>query len=272
MDLERRKFIRLCVATGISVAANLMLPGITHAALPSEDFPNTSKFHQELGLEKDIAPVHFNGDTRQPYVSLTIDDCWDIEKARKIKMIAEQAQIRLTFFPGGNLFRNSPYFWQEVLLAGHEIENHTADHPHLIKMSEAEILDQIDRSELYYKLTLGQYRPASEIPEMRYVRPPWGEGFMPIPNEEDRLRQEKRMKELMAKRKMGIVLWSNNITQIESIGPGSIVLLHANDDDLVALQRVIKIVNDRGLIPVTVNELLNPQIRRRNQRDFEKLT
>lgn len=259
MNLERRLILKFLTVTLLS-CAYLNKADVIFGREPEDELP----------ASKEMASFYFHGNPHEPYVSLTIDDCWNIENAKKILEIAQQAQVKLTFFPGGNLFLNYPSFWQEVLLAGHEIENHTVNHFPLTKLNETQILDQIDKTQQYYQWALSKYRPDGEIPPMRFIRPPWGQGFLPTMDEDERIKQEKRIRQVVFKRNLGLALWSNNITQIETIGPGAIILLHTNDEDLVALKRAIKIAKDKRLEAVTVNELLNPQIRRQSQIKFER--
>lgn len=260
--MERRLLLRFSAAA-VATACVLGPAEVVFGQQPEGDF---------LVQEQGMAPFYFNGNPHEPYVSLTVDDCWNIENTKRILEMARDAQVPLTFFPGAYQFLNYPSLWQEVLLSGHEIENHTVNHFALTVLDEAQILDQIDKTQQYFQQAIGQYRPKQEIPPIRYIRPPWGTGFVTPTTleEEERKKQEKRIRQVVFKRNLEIVLWSHFANQVETIDPGAIVLFHTNNQDLVALKRAIKLVKDRNLIPVTINELLNPAIRRHNRIKFER--
>ena len=116
----------------------------------------------------DIAPslphlpeVHFvyHGDREKPYVALTFDVCQKPEYPawfdRAIYDVLLRYNVPATFFMGGDWMRTHPE--ETRLLAANplfEMGNHSWDHPDLPDLSEAQISQEIVKTQnMLYKLT-----------------------------------------------------------------------------------------------------------------------
>lgn len=80
----------------------------------------------ELPME-DIA----RGEESLPYLALTFDGGSDSNISAEILDILEQNQIRTTFFLTGEFIRKYPDLTNRIVAEGHEVGNHSWDHPHL---------------------------------------------------------------------------------------------------------------------------------------------
>ena len=80
----------------------------------------------------------------------------------------EQYGVRVTIFLTGEWAAANPALVQRMAAAGHELANHTYDHPHLTQVADREILAQLARTEAAVRQVAG-------VELKRYVRPPFGE-------------------------------------------------------------------------------------------------
>jgi peptidoglycan/xylan/chitin deacetylase (PgdA/CDA1 family) len=103
-----------------------------------------------------------------PYIAITFDDGpQDVQTPRLLKMLKARG-IKATFFCVGQCVAQSPEIARQIVEEGHEIANHSWNHPLLTKMGEAAVKDQIDRTHNVIKQTTGV------TPTL--LRPPYG-GF-----------------------------------------------------------------------------------------------
>ena len=101
-----------------------------------------------------------------PYIAFTFDDGpHDVQTPRLLKML-KQRNIKATFFCCGNCVAQNPEIAKQITEEGHEIANHSWNHPLLTKLNEASVHDQIDRTHNVIKQTTGV------TPTL--LRPPYG--------------------------------------------------------------------------------------------------
>jgi peptidoglycan-N-acetylglucosamine deacetylase len=105
-----------------------------------------------------------------PFIAITFDDGpHGAQTPRLLRMLKERG-IRATFFVVGQCVAQNPEIAKQIVDAGHEIANHSWNHPLLSKMGEDSVRDQIDRTHVVIKQTTGV------TPTL--FRPPFG-GFTP---------------------------------------------------------------------------------------------
>ncbi len=103
-----------------------------------------------------------------PYIAITFDDGPNpAQTPRLLKMLKERG-IKATFFCLGQCVAQNPEVAKQIVQEGHEIANHSWNHPLLSKMNEAGVRDQLDRAHNVIKQTTGV------TPTL--MRPPYG-GF-----------------------------------------------------------------------------------------------
>lgn len=131
--------------------------------------------------------------------------------------------VKGTFFMTGKFVINNPDLVKKVVAEGHEIFNHTYDHPHLTELKNMEIVDQLDRMNTALVNAVG-------VRSKPYFRPPYGDidgrvihaaffaGYQPIYWTVDARD------------------WMNDITKEEvkwiiesNVAPGVIYLMHVGD-------------------------------------------
>ncbi|MCL5025754.1 MAG: polysaccharide deacetylase family protein [Chloroflexi bacterium] len=198
------------------------------------------------------------GDPSQPYIYLTIDDCWDPLQVETALDIAAKEDIRLTFFPIGNILSDAPELWQRAVAEGHEIENHTQTHRWLDGLPEEQIVWEIQAQHTTLEEVLGSSY------EQHFLRPPGGRGIF---NYDPRI--------LRICRQLGykVAMWSADsrgyrfyprtdsyaLSQtlqnvLGALSDGAIVLQHALDTDIAVLPDIVDAAKEQGLAPITMTD------------------
>ena len=140
-----------CAADQPAGAASATAP----AAVPS---PEPAKGPARITFTE----CHVDG----PYIAFTFDDGpHPTQTPRVLKMLKER-NIKATFFCLGKCVAQSPEVAKQIVGEGHEIANHSWDHPQLNKMGEAAVKDQLDRAHNVIRQTTGV------TPTL--MRPPYG--------------------------------------------------------------------------------------------------
>jgi len=80
------------------------------------------------------------------YVGLTFDDGPTSNTNTLLNLLAQQS-IRATMFPTGQNSASNPSLVQAMRNAGHWIGNHSYTHPHLTTMSQAQMRDELQRTQ-----------------------------------------------------------------------------------------------------------------------------
>ncbi|MGI6778968.1 MAG: delta-lactam-biosynthetic de-N-acetylase [Acetivibrionales bacterium] len=184
----------------------------------------------------------FTGDTSQKVVYLTFDEGYENGYTSKILDTLKANDVKSIFFVTGSYVDRNPELVKRMAEEGHEIGNHTVNHPSLPDIDNAKIEKEI--LELEEKV-YSQYGV-----QMRYMRPPNG---------------EYSERTLEAARQLGYktVFWSfaykdwdvndqkgadyayNKV--MDNLHNGAVILLHAvSKDNAEALDRIIKAIREEG--------------------------
>ena len=103
-----------------------------------------------------------------PYAAITFDDGpHGGQTPRLLKMLKDRG-IHSTFFVVGQCVAESPEIARQILAEGHELANHSWNHPLLSKMSQESVRDQLQRTHEVVRQETGA--------NMTLFRPPFG-GF-----------------------------------------------------------------------------------------------
>lgn len=153
--------------------------------------------------------------TNEPVAALTFDDGPHPDTTPLILDILKAHNTKATFFVVGQAATQHPNVLERIIREGHELGNHTFDHPSLPRLSAAEITAQVEGC-------------AAVIPprERQFFRPPYGHLTAGIS-----LRL-KWLKQRVVTWTFHCQDWSETSTEriLESfdkrLSPGSIVLFH----------------------------------------------
>jgi peptidoglycan/xylan/chitin deacetylase (PgdA/CDA1 family) len=124
-------------------------------AMPAEEFVPTNK---EIS----------RGNTEKKQIIFTFDCGSGDNSADKILEVAEKHNLKITFFATGKFAEQYPDDIKRFSAAGHEIFNHTYDHPYLTKISDDQIKEEFEKTgAIINSLTGKTSKP--------FFRPPYGD-------------------------------------------------------------------------------------------------
>lgn len=104
---------------------------------------------------------------RSGKVSITFDDGPHGTNTPKLMKILRKHHAQATFFVQGTNVKRYPAIVKAMIHDGHAVENHSWDHPHLTRLSDTQIANQISRTSSVIK----KYTAIAP----RYMRPPYGD-------------------------------------------------------------------------------------------------
>ncbi len=224
-------------------------PGTSRSEIPGRVTPRPAPFPPVVpipGREVDRAR------TGRAEVALTFDAGSDYRPVPKILDALSGAGLRATFFLTGEWVRRYPQVARRIVAAGHELGNHSWDHPAFTGLTDGEIREQLERTEAIVRTTLGRstrpyFRPPEGARDGRVLRAVGQEGYTTIYWTLDS--HDSVVRGIRAEQIRDRVLG-----RVQS---GSIVLLHCGSQPTAdALPEILDGLRERGLEPVTVSRLL----------------
>lgn len=225
----------------LSLVLGLCVLSLAYAGMSGTSDLMTAARKREL-------PV-YNVDTQEKVLSISFDAAWGSANTLKILDILEEYDVRTTFFLVGFWAEKYPELVQEMVLRGHEIGNHSATHPHMSTLSDAQIREELRIvSDLVEHIT---GKPTT------LFRPPYGEyndAVVTVSREEGYECVQWNVDSLD---------WKNRGTQdminqcTKKISPGDIVLFH-NDSKYIldALPTILDTYKKEGYRIIPISELL----------------
>lgn len=100
-------------------------------------------------------------------VALTIDAAWDDDKTPFILETLKRYDVKATFFLCGFWVEAYPEQVKAIFDAGHSVGNHSMTHPHMTKLTEAQIIDELNKVDDMLESITGS--------RSRLFRAPYGE-------------------------------------------------------------------------------------------------
>ncbi len=179
-------------------------------------------------------------------VALTFDDGPDARVTPQILAILKKYDVKATFFMVGKNVSRNPATVEKVYADGHEIGNHTWNHPKLTTLTKVNVKQEVDRTSNAIYAAIGQYPTV--------FRPPYGA-------------TSEQVRSVMS---IPSILWSvdtldwkhRNADKIlayvkASVKDGSIILMHdIHQSTANGLENVILYLQQQGYELVTVSEIL----------------
>ena len=190
------------------------------------------------------------GEKHKKVVALTFDDGPDGNTTPQALDILAKYHIKATFFVQGKNIAGNESILKRMKSEGHEVGNHSWNHPVLTKLSLEDAKKQITDTESAITSVLGT--------SSKLMRPPYGAISDDIRNSID----------------LSYILWNVDsldwkslnetkiLTEIQhQVSNGSIILMHdIHQPSINALPRVIEYLKEQGYSFVTVSELLNSRL------------
>ena len=200
------------------------------------------------GLRKEL-PV-YSVERSDGKIALTIDAAWDDDKTPFILETLERYNVKATFFLCGFWAEAYPDAVKAIARAGHTIGNHTMTHPHMSKLGETQMKEEIEKLDDLIERITGE--------RTRLFRAPYGEyndrvihtvretGHEPIQWDIDTV-------DWKPERSSQTILDS----VLSKLHDGAVILCHNNGFKIEEyLPTLIQTAQARGFTFVTVDELL----------------
>ena len=189
--------------------------------------------------------------TERKVVALTFDDGPHGKLTPQLLDLLQRENVRATFFVLGSLVEANPQIVQRMAAEGHEVANHTWDHPRLPSLGAEKFDEQIRKTTEIIEQNTGR--------KVSIMRPTYG------------LYNERVKNELLKDYGLDIILWSvdpndwkkpgaNVVARrlVEGAHPGAILLAHdIHPGTIAAMPRAIADLKAKGYEFATVSELLS---------------
>lgn len=185
-----------------------------------------------------------------PYIAITFDDGPNPETTPKLLKMLQERGIKATFFVVGMRAIENPEILRKIVAEGHEIGNHSWNHPQLNKIPVEAADKQIADTTAAIENATGQ--------KVRYLRPPYGAMTNPLRHH------------IEDKYGLSFIYWSADSLdwkkrEAQSIydkimaqtRPGGIILAHdIHPTTVAAMPRVLDALLAKGYKFVTISELI----------------
>ncbi len=207
--------------------------------------PNTTV---QTSTQSKQLPV-YSVETKEPNVSLTINCAWNADDIDKILEALEAQETKVTFFMVGDWIEKNEEVAKKIHEAGHELANHSYNHPHVNNLSYDKNVEQIKKcSELIQNIT---GKPST------LYRGPYGEYNDTVINaakDTNHMTIQWSIDTLDYKALTGEQMWERIEPKLEN---GSIILMHNGTENTAnSLEFIITNIKNKGYNIVPVSELI----------------
>ncbi len=188
--------------------------------------------------------------TGKKRIALTFDDGPHPELTRRFLALLAEKNVKATFFLLGPNVEKQPDIVREIVAAGHEVGNHSWNHPILSKLSPDKIREELQKT--------SQAITDASGAQVRLVRPPYGSA-------------NKKVQDVCDELGVKIICWSIDTddwrkqttkekmveTIKKNVRDGAIILMHDRfEKSYETTAEVIDALRAQGYEFVTVGELL----------------
>lgn len=200
------------------------------------------------GFRKEL-PI-YSVDRTDKKIALTIDAAWDDDKTAFILETLERYNVKATFFLCGSWVKAYPEQVKAISDAGHTIGNHSLTHPHMSRLSEAQIKEEIEKLDDLIEAITGKRTDLFRAPYGEYndkvILAVRSSGHEPIQWDVDTIdwKPERSSQTILD-------------TVLKKLGSGSIILCHNNGYKIEEyLPTLIETAQANGYEFVRVEDLL----------------
>lgn len=191
-------------------------------------------------------PIYCGGGKKK-FVALTFDD-GPSQQSEQVFQLLRDANVRSTFFHIGEQVGDEASVTRDAATIG-EVGEHTYDHANLTQLSAGDAKQELTKAKQAIEQAVG--RP------IRLWRAPYGAHTPAI----DAMAAKLGLLHVLwdVDSQDGLSAGADTIQRnvIEGLRPGNIILMHEiHATTLAALPAILQAVKQRGLIPVTVPEML----------------
>ncbi len=199
--------------------------------------------------ELNSLPIYSVDKGEEKTCAISFDAAWGNEDTEELIRILKEHDVKTTFFVVGSWAEKYPESVKALADAGHEIMNHSDSHPHMSKISQEKMIEELEKCDEKIEAITGK--------EVTLFRPPYGD-------------YNAKVIETVDSTKHYTVQWSvdsldwkdltaNQIFKrvTDNIHPGAIVLFHnAAKNTPAALPDILKTLKEDGYKIVPVSEII----------------
>lgn len=244
--------------TPTAVPQNPLPPTPTRTPIPTHEpttVPTAEPSLPKVPIKIDSeAPGEIaRGNPNRPQVALTFDAGASAEPVPKILATLRAHKLRCTFFITGEWAEKNPDLLRQIVADGHELGNHSYSHPDFTKLSEQQMVEELNRTELIVQRITGH----STKP---FFRPPFGS-------------RNGRVIRIVAEAGYRTVYWTldsgdwvtgavpSSVLQrvVNGVQSGSIVVSHMGSQATAdVLDDIVKGIQSKGFSIVPISQIVAP--------------
>lgn len=236
--VNKDKIISVFVA--VCTVFTLFLMTTLFAKIPNETV--------ETATNKKQLPI-YSVNTEEKKIALTINCAWNADDIELILQTLEKEQVKLTFFMVGDWIEKNEDAAKKIHEAGHELANHSYNHPHVNNLAYDKNVEQIKKCSDLIKEITGK-------PSTLY-RGPYGEyndTVVQAAKDEKHFTIQWSIDSLDYKSLTGEQMWERIEPKLEN---GSIILMHnGTENTATSLDMIITKIKEKGYKIVPVSELI----------------
>lgn len=204
----------------------------------------------EVSLKQLGAHPVYRGNPNKPAISFMVNVAWGNEYLDSMLDTLDKHGVKSTFFLDGSWAKKYPDEVKKIASRGHEIGNHAYSHPDMKNLGVERIHQEINRTQEVVFQTIG-YRPT-------LFAPPSGSFNQRVVDIAHSTYQ------------LQTILWTADtidwqkpspekvIQRIsKKMGNGVLVLMHPTAASEASLDQLLTLAKQKGLVPMTVSELLS---------------
>lgn len=195
-----------------------------------------------------LLPI-YSVDTEEPKVAITINCAWNADDIDMILETLKNQDVKVTFFMVGDWVEKYGDAVKKIYDAGHEIGNHSYNHPHVNNLSLEKNKEQIQKCSDLVKSITGE--------GTKLYRGPYGEYNNTVIQAAESLGHKTiqwSIDSLDYKGLTGEQMWERIEPKLEK---GSIILMHSGTENTaLSLNEIITKIKEKGYAIVPVSELI----------------
>lgn len=216
--------------------------------LTASAFGETNEVVETSTNTSKLLPI-YSVDTTEAKIAITINCAWSADDIDMILETLKNQDVKVTFFMVGDWVEKNGDAVKKIHEAGHEIGNHSYNHPHVNNLSLEKNKEQIQKCSDLVKDITGE--------GTKLYRGPYGEYNNTVIEAAESLGHttiQWSIDSLDYKGLTGEQMWERIEPKLEN---GSIILMHnGTENTALSLNDIITKIKEKGYIVVPVSELI----------------
>ena len=241
-SLLRRRRERIRLLKTVAVAFSVWLTALAGLYF----FVNSGEV-QAVAVERKL-PI-YSVETQEKKIAISFDCAWGVEYTDKILTELDRHGVKCTFFAVEFWVRKYPEYAKKIVQRGHELGTHSKTHPYMSKLTEGQVLDELNSS----------VKAIEEITGVKptLFRPPYGDYNNTLIDTASRLGLYTIQWDVDSLDWKNLTATEISLRIINGTKEGSIILCHNNGlHTAEALPMIFSTLQNRGYSFVPIGELI----------------